>query len=52
MTYSEVTEVSGYVGNYSVTVTHRPRYVKTGGSVHRVRRVCQGVSGVAAIRVG
>ena len=30
MTYSEVTDVSGYVGNYNVTVTHRPRYVKAG----------------------
>ncbi len=30
MTYSEVTDVSGYVGNYSVTVTRRPRYVKDG----------------------
>ena len=25
MTYSEVTDVSGYVGNYNVTVTHWPR---------------------------
>jgi heterodisulfide reductase subunit A len=26
-TYSEVTEVEGYVGNYRVTVTRRPRYI-------------------------
>ena len=27
MTYSEVTEVKGFVGNYKVKVKHRPRYV-------------------------
>lgn len=26
-TYSEVTKVDGYVGNYKVTVKHKPRYV-------------------------
>ncbi|BBO82190.1 hypothetical protein DSCO28_27560 [Desulfosarcina ovata subsp. sediminis] len=30
LTYSEVTDVSGYIGNYDVTVTRRPRYVKEG----------------------
>jgi heterodisulfide reductase subunit A len=30
MTYSEVTDVSGYIGNYQVTVTRKPRYVKEG----------------------
>jgi heterodisulfide reductase subunit A2 len=28
-TWSEVTEVSGYVGNFTVKVLHRPRYVDT-----------------------
>lgn len=28
-TWSEVTDVSGYVGNFSVKVLHRPRYVDT-----------------------
>ncbi|WCJ60046.1 CoB--CoM heterodisulfide reductase iron-sulfur subunit A family protein [Fontisphaera persica] len=27
MTYSEVTKVDGYVGNYTVTIKHKPRYV-------------------------
>jgi len=27
MAYSEVTEVKGYVGNFEVTVRHKPRYV-------------------------
>ncbi len=27
MTYSEVTSVEGFVGNYQVTVRHKPRYV-------------------------
>jgi heterodisulfide reductase subunit A2 len=27
-TYSEVTDVSGYVGNFRVTVTRKPRYVR------------------------
>ena len=30
MTYSEVTDVSGYIGNYQVTVTRKPRFVKEG----------------------
>jgi len=30
LTYSEVSDVSGYIGNYDVTVTRKPRYVKTG----------------------
>ena len=30
LTYSEVTDVSGYIGNYQVTVTHKPRYIKEG----------------------
>lgn len=30
MTYSEVTDVSGYIGNYQVTVTRKPRYIKAG----------------------
>ena len=30
LSYSEVTDVSGYVGNYKVTVTRKPRYVKEG----------------------
>jgi len=28
LTYSEVTGVSGYMGNYKVTVRKKPRYVK------------------------
>ena len=28
-TWSEVTDVSGYVGNFSVKILHRPRYVNT-----------------------
>lgn len=27
MTYSEVTDVTGFIGNYTVTVTRKPRYV-------------------------
>ncbi len=30
MSYSEVVEVSGYVGNYTVKVRRKPRYVKEG----------------------
>ncbi len=30
LTYSEVTDVSGYIGNYQVTVNRKPRYVKEG----------------------
>ncbi len=30
LTYSEVTEVSGYIGNYRVKVLRKPRYVKEG----------------------
>ncbi len=30
LTYSEVTEVSGYIGNYSVKIRRHPRYVKEG----------------------
>jgi heterodisulfide reductase subunit A2 len=30
LTYSEVTDVSGYIGNYAVTVTRKPRYIKAG----------------------
>ncbi|MCB2149173.1 MAG: FAD-dependent oxidoreductase, partial [Deltaproteobacteria bacterium] len=30
LTYSEVTDVSGYIGNYEVTVTRKPRYIKEG----------------------
>ena len=30
LTYSEVTDVSGYIGNYQVTVTRKPRYIKEG----------------------
>ena len=30
LTYSDVTDVSGYIGNYQVTVTHKPRYIKEG----------------------
>jgi heterodisulfide reductase subunit A len=30
LTYSEVTDVSGYIGNYAVTVTRKPRYIKEG----------------------
>jgi heterodisulfide reductase subunit A len=30
LTYSEVKEVSGYIGNYKVKVTRHPRYVKEG----------------------
>ena len=30
LTYSDVTDVSGYIGNYQVTVTRKPRYVKEG----------------------
>ena len=30
LTYSEVTDVSGYIGNFEVTVTRKPRYVKEG----------------------
>lgn len=30
LTYSEVKEVSGYIGNYQVTVHRKPRYVKEG----------------------
>lgn len=29
-TYSEVKEVSGYIGNYTVTIRRKPRYVKEG----------------------
>jgi len=29
MTWSEVTQVDGYVGNFRVTVKHKPRYVDT-----------------------
>ncbi|MBP1735999.1 MAG: hypothetical protein H6Q53_2286 [Deltaproteobacteria bacterium] len=28
LTYSEVTQVSGYVGNYKVTIKRKPRFVK------------------------
>ena len=28
LTYTEVSEVSGYIGNYQVTVTRKPRFVK------------------------
>ena len=30
LTYSEVTDVSGYIGNYQVTVKRKPRYIKEG----------------------
>ncbi len=30
LSYSDVTEVSGYIGNYTVTVRRNPRYVKEG----------------------
>ena len=30
LTYSDVTDVSGYIGNYEVTVTRKPRYIKEG----------------------
>ncbi|MBW1722278.1 MAG: FAD-dependent oxidoreductase [Deltaproteobacteria bacterium] len=30
LTYSEVKEVSGYIGNYRVTIHRKPRYVKEG----------------------
>jgi len=30
LTYSEVADVSGYIGNYQVTVERKPRYVKEG----------------------
>jgi heterodisulfide reductase subunit A len=30
LTYSEVEEVSGYIGNYTVTVRKKPRYIKEG----------------------
>lgn len=30
LTYSEVNEVSGYIGNYTVKVLRKPRYVKEG----------------------
>jgi heterodisulfide reductase subunit A len=30
MTYSEVEEVSGFIGNYKVRIRHKPRYVKEG----------------------
>ena len=30
LTYSEITEVSGYIGNYKVTVHRHPRYVTEG----------------------
>lgn len=30
LTYSEVTDVSGFIGNYTVTVHKRPRYVNAG----------------------
>ena len=45
LSYSEVTEVSGFIGNYTVNITRRPRYVKEGG-VHRLRRVCHGLPGL------
>ena len=28
MTYSEVTAVSGYMGNYKATIKTRPRYIR------------------------
>ncbi len=30
LTYSEVKEVSGYIGNYTATIVRKPRYVKEG----------------------
>ncbi|WP_207681315.1 NAD(P)-binding protein [Desulfonema magnum] len=30
LSYSEVTDVSGYIGNYTVTIRRKPRYVKEG----------------------
>ncbi len=30
LTYSEVKDVSGYIGNYKVTINRKPRYVKEG----------------------
>ena len=30
LTHSEVTDVSGYIGNYQVTVHRKPRYIKEG----------------------
>ncbi|MFO7715238.1 FAD-dependent oxidoreductase [Desulfosarcina sp.] len=30
LTYSEVTDVSGYIGNFQVTVTRKPRYIDAG----------------------
>ncbi|MGW8187634.1 MAG: FAD-dependent oxidoreductase, partial [Desulfobacterales bacterium] len=30
LSYSEVKEVSGYIGNYTVTIRRKPRYVKEG----------------------
>jgi heterodisulfide reductase subunit A len=30
LTYSEVEEVSGFIGNYKVKIHHKPRYVKEG----------------------
>ncbi len=30
MTYSEVTDVTGYIGNYNITVHRKPRYVTEG----------------------
>jgi heterodisulfide reductase subunit A2 len=30
LSYSEVAEVSGYIGNYSVKIRRRPRYIKEG----------------------
>ena len=30
LSYSEVKEVSGYIGNYTVTIQRKPRYVKEG----------------------
>ena len=30
LSYSEVTEVTGYIGNFTVTVRRKPRYVKEG----------------------
>jgi heterodisulfide reductase subunit A len=45
LTYSEVTDVSGYIGNFQVTVTRKPRYIKEGvctgcGECAKVCPVC------------
>ena len=40
MTYSDVVEVSGYIGNFEVKVKHRPRHVKNNNVSAKCVEVC------------